>query len=66
MKKGHFDSKKGGNGFFPKNWNQILRPAINEWRPKKYLLEEIQQIMINIILNVKSTKHKYLYIILTY
>ena len=21
--------------FFPKNWNGILRPAINEWRPKK-------------------------------
>ena len=33
MKKGHFDSKKGGNA--SKNWNQILRPAINEWRPKK-------------------------------
>ena len=38
MKKGHFDSKKGGNVLFlPKNWNQILRPAINEWRPKKHL-----------------------------
>ena len=38
MKKGHFDSKKGGNVlFFPKNWNQILRPAINEWRPKKMI-----------------------------
>ena len=33
MKKGHFDSKTGGNGF-SKNWNGILRPAINEWRPK--------------------------------
>ena len=25
--------KNRGFGF-PKNWNQILRPAINEWRPK--------------------------------
>ena len=33
MKKGHFDSKTGGNG--SKNWIGILRPAINEWRPKK-------------------------------
>ena len=32
MKKGHFDSKTGGNG--SKNWIGILRPAINEWRPK--------------------------------
>ena len=41
MKKGHFDSKTGGNGFFPKKWIGILRPVINEWRPKNaffYLL----------------------------
>ena len=24
----------------PKNWIGILRPAINEWRPKKYLIEQ--------------------------
>ena len=34
MKKGHFDSKTGGNGFFfSKNEISLLRPAINEWRP---------------------------------
>ena len=36
MKKGHFDSKKGGNGFFSKNEISLLRPAINEWRPKNH------------------------------
>ena len=36
MKKtGTNDLKNGTNAFFPKNWIGILRPAINEWRPKK-------------------------------
>ena len=42
MKKGHFDSKKGGNVLSSKNWIGILRPAINEWRPKKFF-QKIQR-----------------------
>ena len=41
MKKGHFDSKTGGNGFFSsKNEISLLRPAINEWRPKNCMTIE--------------------------
>ena len=34
-KRGLSDQNQGEIPFFQKNWNGILRPAINEWRPKK-------------------------------
>ena len=34
MKKTGTNDSKNGTNPFPKNWNRILRPAINEWRPK--------------------------------
>ena len=35
MKKGHFDSKTGGNDLFQKSETESLGLAINEWQPKK-------------------------------
>ena len=35
-------TQKRGVMSFPKNWIGILRPAINEWRPKNYFFREIK------------------------
>ena len=35
MKKGHFDSKTGGNDLFQKSETESWGLAINEWWPKK-------------------------------
>ena len=47
-KKGALTSKNGTNPF-PKNWDRILRPAINEWRPKNHPCDSETNINLKVI-----------------